>query len=481
MVKFICPFSRNSQQNAFATLRRLARQTGLRWLLMAACSMVFFTAALVAQDPSSSAGIPAVAALSVTSPTFTDNALLPANAESDLLGCHGQNHSLALAWGQAPAGTKSFALEMIEPDSVSGVDYTHWLVMDLPPETHSLPEGAGNTNGPLPPPAILGYTDAAVSHYAGPCPQPGQDRPHHYVVTVYALSVPTLGLEKTATLPRLHVAIRGKVLAQGTITGLFGGPPGSKPASPVVELMEFQVKPRQESGFRTAMQQALPLVARQPGHLGDEFGPAVDKPSAFLLRVRWASLADQAERFQNSPDSKAFSTALRPFLTRPAVVSDYAAGVAVSSADPSSPRLETPSAPAVFPAMPGLPYSVAQEAATAAVTRCAADKHYVTAVILDPSAVMQVVARGDGATPYAVESARLKAYTILNLGPIRGVTSTTALANEVLSDPKSSQLVHIPGILLEPGGVTITRPDGVIVAAIGVAGSPAGSLDDDCA
>ncbi len=141
----------------------------------------------------------------------------------------------------------------------------------------------------------------------------------------------------------------------------------------------------------------------------------------------------------------------------------------------------TVAAEPVRPATPALPFSAARDAADAAVAKCGGAGHPVTAVVLDPGGQYQVVARGDGATPYATESARLKAYTILNLGPIRNVPNTDALAKQILPDPSSGQLLHIPEILLEPGGVVITRPDGTTAATIGVAGSPAGQLDEDCA
>lgn len=128
-----------------------------------------------------------------------------------------------------------------------------------------------------------------------------------------------------------------------------------------------------------------------------------------------------------------------------------------------------------------LPLSAARDAADAAVAKCAAGGHHVTAVVMDPGNQIQVVLRGDGAPPMSMESARLKAFTILSLGPIRNVPNTDALAQQILPDPTSTQLLHIPDILLEPGGVVITRPDGTLVAAIGVAGAPAGTLDQECA
>lgn len=132
---------------------------------------------------------------------------MPDSVRSNLLTCDGANRSPPLAWDGAAPGTRGFVLEMIETDGVTGVDYTHWLVFDLPADAHILPERAGSAGGSLPALALGGYTEAEVSHFAGPCPLPGQDRPHHYVTTVYALDMPRLGLGKGATLARLRAAI----------------------------------------------------------------------------------------------------------------------------------------------------------------------------------------------------------------------------------------------------------------------------------
>ncbi len=268
----------------------------------------------LAQEPP--ARPPGIAALAVTSRAFADNTPMPDSVRSNLLGCDGANQSPPIEWGEAPVGTQGFALEMIETDGVTGVDYTHWLVFDLPPEAHGLPDGSGSAGGSLPAPAVGGYTEAEVPHYAGPCPLPGQDRPHHYVTTVYALNTGHLGLGAGATLARLRAAIRSKVLAQGSVTGLFGGPVGMAPRNPAAVITQFRVKPGEQANFKAAMDQALSVLARQPGHLSHAFGPAVDDPASWWLDVRWASLADDTDHFQKSSEFTAFA-ALGAFLAQP--------------------------------------------------------------------------------------------------------------------------------------------------------------------
>ncbi|MGH7532735.1 MAG: YbhB/YbcL family Raf kinase inhibitor-like protein, partial [Gemmatimonadales bacterium] len=115
------------------------------------------------------------------------------------MGCTGHNVSPALAWRGAPAGTKSFAITMYDPDAPTGSGWWHWVIYNIPAATTSLPAGAGEAgkallaNG-----AAQGNTDFGVPGYGGACPPPG-DTPHHYRITVYALDVDKLDVPAGAT------------------------------------------------------------------------------------------------------------------------------------------------------------------------------------------------------------------------------------------------------------------------------------------
>jgi Raf kinase inhibitor-like YbhB/YbcL family protein len=164
------------------------------------------------------------AALTVTSSVFRDGQTIPQSAVFDDFGCTGKNHSPDVSWSGAPAGAKSFAVTIYDPDAPTTVGFVHWIVFDIPAGTTSLDEGAGSrkhpTNG-----ATQGFTDYGFSRYGGPCPPPG-DPAHHYHLTVWALDMEKLGVDDTTTYAKFRFLIRGHVLAKGEIVGLYASPPG---------------------------------------------------------------------------------------------------------------------------------------------------------------------------------------------------------------------------------------------------------------
>ena len=123
----------------------------------------------------------------------------------------------------------------------------------------------------------------------------------------------------------------------------------------------------------------------------------------------------------------------------------------------------------------------ALNAATAAVASCEADGHRVVAIVLNTEGNIQVFLRGDGTTSYAIDSARMKAYTLAVLGPVRDTATSSGLATSILGSGNSNpQLSNIPGILLVGGAVTIVK-DGKRAGVLGVAGAAGGGFDEACA
>lgn len=150
----------------------------------------------------------------LTSPAFADHAAMPSR-----LTCDGQEHSPPLAWSELPAGTRSLALIVDDPDApdpkAPRMIWAHWVVYNLPPTATGLPEGIGAQG--LPAGAREGLNDWHLTGYGGPCPPVGR---HRYFHTLYALDVvlPDLGEPTKAELER---AMEGHVLARAELVGTY--------------------------------------------------------------------------------------------------------------------------------------------------------------------------------------------------------------------------------------------------------------------
>jgi Raf kinase inhibitor-like YbhB/YbcL family protein len=131
-------------------------------------------------------------------------------------GCDGGNQSPALHWSHAPAGTRSFAVTVYDPDAPTGSGWWHWQVYDLPATTAGLPRG-----GALPDGAKQGRNDFGGRDFGGACPPPG-DKPHHYVFTVYALKVDKLGVPDDASAALVGYMLRANSLGSAKLTARYG-------------------------------------------------------------------------------------------------------------------------------------------------------------------------------------------------------------------------------------------------------------------
>jgi hypothetical protein len=155
--------------------------------------------------------------LTITSPAFKHNSYIPQK-----YACGGEDVSPELKWGSLPAGAKSVAVIMDDPDAPPGT-WVHWILFDIPPSLTGLKENIakeetlpdGSKHG-----LVWGVNDGDCSRvgYYGPCPPPG--KPHRYFFKVYALDT-VLGLSAKSTKTALLKAMQGHILAQGELIGLY--------------------------------------------------------------------------------------------------------------------------------------------------------------------------------------------------------------------------------------------------------------------
>lgn len=151
--------------------------------------------------------------------TLTSDAFVHGQAIPAKYTCVGRGISPALAWGEPPAGTQSFALIMEDIDAPGGV-WVHWLLYNIPPETRSLAEDLPVTGKNVPEgqgSPFVGKNSWGEIGYGGPCPPGGT---HRYVFTLYALDEMT-GLLPGANKGELLKGMEGHILAQGELMGTF--------------------------------------------------------------------------------------------------------------------------------------------------------------------------------------------------------------------------------------------------------------------
>ncbi len=137
------------------------------------------------------------------------------------MGCQGSNISPSLQWHGAPAGTKSYAVTVYDPDAPTGSGWWHWVIYNIPASVTRLSANAGDPKkNVMPAGAVQGNTDFGAPGYGGPCPPVG-DKPHHYIFTVYALNADKIDVPANATAAYVGFNLHAHQLAKATLTGLY--------------------------------------------------------------------------------------------------------------------------------------------------------------------------------------------------------------------------------------------------------------------
>lgn len=169
----------------------------------------------------------------------------------------GANRNPRVAWRDAPAEARSFAVLCIDTDAptdpsdvnVDGVtvpaslpraEFSHWVLVDIPATATAIAEGAdsdgvvahGKPVGPTPH-GVRGRNDytswfagdatmaGTYGGYDGPCPPWNDELVHHYTFTVVALDVASLGLSGDFGVAEARAAMEGHVLDSASVTGTY--------------------------------------------------------------------------------------------------------------------------------------------------------------------------------------------------------------------------------------------------------------------
>ena len=147
-----------------------------------------------------------LAKLELTSDAFADGQPIPTE-----YSCDGANKSPALHWGDPPAGAKSFALVIDDPDAPSGT-FRHWGAYDIPASARSIAPGQRV--------GIEVSNDFGKPGYGGPCPPRGHGV-HHYHFKLFALDVDRLNLGPGSKVADVEKDAAEHALAQGELIGTY--------------------------------------------------------------------------------------------------------------------------------------------------------------------------------------------------------------------------------------------------------------------
>jgi len=152
--------------------------------------------------------------LALTSTTFSHGGEIPVRCT-----CEGTDLAPALAWSGLPAGTRSLALIVDDPDAPDPEApkrvYVHWVLYNIPATAPGMTEGVMPAQ--LPSGTREGLNDWKRTGYGGPCPPIGR---HRYFHKLYALDtlLPDLG---SPTKAALEAAMAGHLLEQAELMGTY--------------------------------------------------------------------------------------------------------------------------------------------------------------------------------------------------------------------------------------------------------------------
>lgn len=179
-----------------------------------------FACALASADPQTLAKN----AFDAPSTITVSSSAIPAGGTIDpKYSDYGQGISPPLRWSSLPDGTQSVVLTMEDPDAHTTTPFVHWAIANITPSLHDLPENVREASTPLLGKDVRRGTNSNSERgYFGPHPPVG-DPPHHYHFQIFALDT-QLNLPEGFNRDALLQAMRGHVLAEGELIGLFQAP-----------------------------------------------------------------------------------------------------------------------------------------------------------------------------------------------------------------------------------------------------------------
>ena len=152
----------------------------------------------------------ALSSMKLTSSAFEPGGQIPARYTGEA-----EDVSPALAWSDAPEGTKAFALICHDPDAPlvkpGTYGFVHWVLYGIPGSASELAEGVGDY--------VQGVNDFGNAGYGGPMPPPGHGT-HHYFFWLLALDS-EVDLPPGLTLWELLGKVEPNVIGMNRLVGTY--------------------------------------------------------------------------------------------------------------------------------------------------------------------------------------------------------------------------------------------------------------------
>lgn len=181
------------------------------WKRLAPALLVTALASCGASNHSANQGGGTVDNTTLAKLDFTSDAFQEGQPIGAQYTCDGAGKAPALKWGEPPAGTKSFALVVDDPDAPSGT-FRHWGVFDIPASARSI--GGGERTG------TEVTNDFGKPGYGGPCPPKGHG-PHHYHFKLFALDTDRLGLNTDAKIADIEREAEKHAVGRANLVGTY--------------------------------------------------------------------------------------------------------------------------------------------------------------------------------------------------------------------------------------------------------------------
>jgi len=159
--------------------------------------------------------------LSIQSSSWQDGQAMKTSYVFNGFGCTGNNVSPQISWSNVPADTQSFAVTIYDPDAPTGSGWWHWTLFNIPANVTGIKEGASLKPDQLPAGSVEGRTDFGKPGYGGACPPVG-DKPHRYILTVFALKTAKIDLTSDASGALVGYYLNQNTIAKTSLTAKYG-------------------------------------------------------------------------------------------------------------------------------------------------------------------------------------------------------------------------------------------------------------------